>query len=113
MILRGFGCKIVAYDPYKNAAVEAAGIPYLELDEVYAQADILSLHVPLLPTTNHMIDAAALGKMKKGAMLLNVSRGALIDTEAVIAGLESGQLGGYGSDVYEGEAAYFFDDHSR
>ena len=112
MMMQGFGCNVVAYDPFKNKAIEAAGIPYLTLEEVYAQADVISLHVPLLPSTKHMINAEALAQMRPGVTLLNVSRGALIDTAAVADALESGKLSAYGADVYEGEAAYFFDDHS-
>ena len=112
MVMQGFGCKIVAYDPFKNPAIEAAGIPYLTVDEVLAQADVLSLHVPLLPTTKHMIDADAIAKLKPGCTVLNVSRGGLVDTGAVVDGLQSGQISFYGSDVYEFEGPYFFDDHS-
>ena len=112
MIMQGFGCKILAYDPYKNKAIEEAGIPYLTLEEVYAQADVLSLHVPLLPSTKYMINAEAIGRMKEGVTLLNVSRGALIDTTAVVTALQSGAIGAYGTDVYEHESPYFFDDHS-
>lgn len=110
--MQSMGCRVLAYDPFKNKAIEEAGIPYLELDEIYPQADVLSLHVPLLPQTTKMVDAPTIAKFKPGATLLNVSRGALVDTEAVADALESGQLGAYGADVYENEAAYFFDDHS-
>jgi len=112
MAMKGLGCNVIAYDPYKNKAVEEAGIPYMTADEIYAQSDIISVHVPLLPTTKYMINAEAIAKCKPGFQLLNVSRGALVDTEAVISGLASGQIGSYGSDVYEFEGPYFFDDHS-
>ena len=112
MAMQGFGCKIVAYDPFKNPAIEAAGIPYLTVDEVLAQADVLSLHVPLLPATKHMINSDAITKLKPGCTVLNVSRGGLVDTDAIIDGLQSGQISFYGSDVYEFEGPYFFDDHS-
>ena len=112
MIMQGFGCKVVAYDPYKNKLIEEAGIPYLEVDEILAQADVVSLHVPLLPATTHIINAEAIAKMKKGVTLINVSRGALVDTNAVIEGLASAQIGAYGADVYEFEADYFFEDRS-
>ena len=112
MIMQGLGCRVIAYDPYKNAAIEAAGIPYLEIDEILAQADVISLHVPLLPATKHMLNAEAIGKLKKGATVVNVSRGGLVDTEAILGGLESGQIGAYGADVYEFEADYFFEDRS-
>ena len=114
MIMQKLGCEVIAYDPYRNAAIEAAGIPYLTVEEIYARADVISLHVPLLPTTEHMINEEVVSqKLRPGAILLNVSRGGLIDTEAVVKGLAAGQLGGYGSDVYEYEAPYFFDDHSK
>jgi len=112
MVMQGFGCNVIAYDPYKNKAIEEAGIPYVSVDEVYEKADIISLHVPLLPATKYMINEEAIGKMRKGVTLLNVSRGALVDTAAVTAGLGNGQIGFYGTDVYEHEAAFFFDDHS-
>mmetsp|Transcript_1397 Transcript_1397/g.3665 ORF Transcript_1397/g.3665 Transcript_1397/m.3665 type:complete len:422 (-) Transcript_1397:537-1802(-) len=112
MIMQGLGCNVIAYDPFKNKAIEAAGIPYMELDEIYAQADVLSVHVPLLPQTKGLINAEAIGKFKPGATLLNVSRGALVDSQAIVDALASGQIGAYGTDVYEHEAAYFFDDHS-
>ena len=69
MIMQGLGCKVLAYDPFKNKAIEAAGIPYMSLDEIYAQADVMSIHVPLLPQTTKMIDAEAISKFKKGAVL--------------------------------------------
>jgi len=114
MIMQKLGCDVIAYDPYRNAAIEAAGIPYLTVEEIYARADVISLHVPLLPTTQHMINEEVVSqKLRPGVILLNVSRGGLIDTEAVVKGLAAGQIGGYGSDVYEYEAPYFFDDHSK
>lgn len=112
MIMQGFGCKVLAYDPYKNKAIEEAGIPYLTPEEIYAQADVISIHVPLLPATKYMINEEVVPKLKKGCTLLNVSRGALVATQAIIDGLTSGQISAYGTDVYEYEANYFFDDHS-
>ena len=78
----------------------------MSVDEVYEKADIISLHVPLLPATKYMINEEAIGKMRKGVTLLNVSRGALVDTAAVTAGLGNGQIGFYGTDVYEHEVPY-------
>ncbi len=111
-IMRGFGCTLVAYDPYPNAECEGLGVHYLPLAEVLGRADIVSLHLPLTPQTHHLIDAAAIRRMKPGAMLINTSRGALVDTGAAIEGLKSGQLGALGLDVYEEEADLFFEDLS-
>lgn len=112
-IMVGFGCKVVAADPFPNPACEALGVRYLELDEALAVSDIVSLHCPLLPDTHHLIDADVLASMKRGAMLINTSRGALVDTVAAIDALKSQQLGHLGLDVYEEEAALFFEDLSN
>jgi D-lactate dehydrogenase len=111
-ILRGFGCEVLAVDPYQNADCLALGVRYVSLAELLAQSDIVSLHSPLTAENHHLIDATALGQMKRGAMLVNTSRGALIDTIAVIDSLKSGQLGYLGLDVYEEEGDMFFEDHS-
>jgi len=112
-ILRGFGCDVLAYDPYPNADYEADGtLTYVELDDLFAQSDIISLHCPLTPDTYHILDAEALEKTKKGVMIINTSRGALIDASAMIDGLKSGQVGYLGLDVYEEEADLFFEDLS-
>ena len=112
-IMRGFGCTVLAYDvkPSDLLATES-GVRYAPLPEVYAVADILSLHIPLTPTTRHMIDSRALAQMKSGVMLINTSRGGLLDTRALIGGLKSGQVGAAGLDVYEEEEAVFFQDLS-
>lgn len=112
-ILQGFGCRILAYDTYPGAALEASGVEYVDLETLYAQSDILSLHCPLTPETRHMIGAASLETMKKGVMIINTSRGPLIDTSAVIAALKSGKIGYMGLDVYEEEQGLFFEDHSE
>nr|WP_294971475.1 2-hydroxyacid dehydrogenase [uncultured Pseudomonas sp.] len=111
-IMSGFGCHILAYDPYPNRAIEALGGRFVELDELLAQSDILSLHCPLNDATRHLINPRSLRQMKRGAMLINTGRGALVDTPALIEALKSGQLGYLGLDVYEEEAEIFFADRS-
>lgn len=112
-ILHGFGCRLLAYDisPQKNL-IEHLGVQYVDLDILLAESDIISLHVPLMSETYHMIDATAIRKMKPGIMLINTSRGGLIDTKELINGLKSGHIGYAGLDVYEEEDKYFFEDFS-
>ncbi len=109
--LAGFGCKILAYDLYPNDEVKKIG-KYVELEELFAESDIITLHCPLTPETHHMIDSDALDQMRDGMMLINTSRGALVDTEAVIPRLKSGKVGYLGIDVYEEEGDLFFEDFS-
>ena len=111
-IMAGFGCKLLAYDPYPNPAVQALGARYLSLPELLAQAQIISLHCPLTEQTKHLINNDSLAHMQPGAMLINTGRGALVDTPALIEALKSGQLGYLGLDVYEEEAQLFFEDRS-
>jgi D-lactate dehydrogenase len=112
-IFRGFGMRVVAHDPYPQPEWAAErGITYLPLPELLAASDIVSLHVPLSPETHHLINAASLRHLKQGAMLVNTSRGKLIDTASVIAALKSGDLGGLAIDVYEEEEGVFFEDLS-
>ncbi|SDH39376.1 2-hydroxyacid dehydrogenase [Pseudomonas abietaniphila] len=111
-IMAGFGCELLAYDPFPNPQVEALGARYLPLDQLLAQAQIVSLHCPLNEHTRHLINQASLQCMKRGAMLINTGRGALVDTPALIEALKSGQLGYLGLDVYEEEAQLFFEDRS-
>lgn len=111
-IMLGFGTKVLAYDPFHNPELEKIGVQYLPLDEVIAQSDIISLHVPLMPETHYLINEHTISIMKKGAMLINTSRGGLIDTAAVIDGLKSGQIGSLALDVYEEEGNLFFRDLS-
>eukprot|EP00884_Botryococcus_braunii_P010134 jgi/Botrbrau1/19121/Bobra.0077s0034.1 len=111
-IFKGFGGKVIAYDIRENPAVTALGIPYVSKEEVLQEADIVSLHVPLLPSTYHIIDRNSIAMMKDGAMIINVSRGALVDTDAAIEALESAKLGGLAIDVYEHEGALFFSNWS-
>ncbi|HNY31227.1 MAG TPA: 2-hydroxyacid dehydrogenase [Fibrobacteria bacterium] len=112
-ILNGFGCRILAYDTYPNAVLAATGVEYVDLSTLYAQSDILTLHCPLTPETRHLIDAESLDAMRNGVMIINTSRGPLIDTAAVIAALKSGKIGYLGLDVYEEEHGLFFEDHSQ
>lgn len=112
-IMRGFGCRLLAHDPAPAEEAQALGVRYVPLAELFAEADILSLHCPLTPATYHLIDAAAIARMKPGVMLINTSRGALVDTAAVIEGLKSGRIGRLGLDVYEEEADLFFADLSN
>ncbi len=112
-IFRGFGMRVVAHDPGPDFAWAAArGIDYLPLAELLPACDILSLHLPLTPATHHLIDAATVALLKPGAMVVNTSRGKLIDTTAVIAALKRGHLGGLAIDVYEEEEGIFFEDLS-
>ncbi len=111
-ILTGFGCAVIAHDPVENPACIALGIRYAGLDELLEASDIVILQCPLTPETHHLIDEAALGRMKRGAMLVNTSRGAVVDTRALIGALKSGALGSVGLDVYEEEADLFFEDLS-
>jgi D-lactate dehydrogenase len=112
-ILTGFGCRILAYDVRKNPDCEALGAQYVELPELWAGSDIISLHCPLTPQTHYLINESSLAQMRRGVMLINTSRGAVVDTAALIAGLKSGHIGSVGLDVYEEESHYFFTDLSN
>jgi D-lactate dehydrogenase len=111
-ILAGFGCRLLATDPFPNDRVRELGGQYVALPRLLAQADIITLHLPLTRETTHLIDRAAIKQMKPGVMLINTSRGGLVDTRAVIAGLKSGRIGYLGLDVYEEETDLFFKDLS-
>ena len=111
-IMLGFGCRVLAHDPYPNPEVTTLGGIYVELPQLLSESDIVTLHCPLTPQTHHLIDEAAINRMRPGAMLINTSRGPLVDTLAVIEALKSGQLGYVGLDVYEEEADLFFEDLS-
>ena len=108
-ICRGFGMKVIAYDAYPAAD---SGISYVSLDELFKKSDIISLHCPLTDETRHMISTDSIGKMKKGVVILNTSRGALIDSEALLEGIKSRKIGAACLDVYEEEADIFFEDRS-
>lgn len=112
-IMRGIGCRVIAYDPYPNPALVDRGVEYLSLEQIWPQADIISLHCPLTPENHHMINEPALAQMKTGVMLINTGRGGLIDTRAVVVGLKSQKIGYLGLDVYEEEGDLFFEDHSN
>jgi D-lactate dehydrogenase len=111
-ILTGFGCPTLAFDPNPNQSCRSFGVRYVKLDELFAESDIITLHCPLTPGTNYMINDAAIARMKNGVMLINTSRGALLDTLAIIQGLKSGKIGYLGLDVYEEEEQIFFEDRS-
>ncbi len=112
-ILKGFGMNIVAYDPFPDEAyAEREGISYVSLDELYARADIISLHCPLTEDTRYLINASSIAKMKKGVMIINTGRGQLINSEDLVEGLKQKQVGYAGLDVYEEEAQYFYSDVS-
>ncbi|WP_129671289.1 2-hydroxyacid dehydrogenase [Candidatus Chloroploca sp. Khr17] len=111
-IMHGFGCPILAYDVQENPDCLALGATYVSLEELLSRADIISLHVPLMPQTYHMINAQSLASMKRGVMIINTSRGGLIDTEALIAAIERGHIAAVGLDVYEEEEGKFFRDLS-
>lgn len=112
-IMTGFGCRVVAHDPFPNDEVRRLGAEYVALEDLFGAADIVALHLPLTPQTHHLIDAAALGRMKRGVVLINTSRGGLVDTTAVIQALKNGTIGALGLDVYEEEADLFFEDLSN
>ena len=112
-IMLGLGCNVLAFDLIANRDLEAEGVEYLSLMEVLEKSDIISLHCPLNEQTKHLINSTTIGGMKDGAMLINTSRGALIDTRAVITALKKGKLGYLGMDVYEQEEKLFFHDHSE
>lgn len=110
-IMHGLGCRVLACDPQPAAALDGI-VRHVPMDELLRDADIVSLHCPLTPATRHLIDAAALARMRRGVMLINTSRGGLVDTRAVIQALKRGQIGYLGLDVYEEEQQLFFEDLS-
>lgn len=108
--LTGFGCRILAYDMYPNAALKDV-VEYVELDELFAKADMITLHTPLLDSTYHLVNAETIAKMKDGVVLINCARGELMDTTVLIEGIESGKIGALGLDVVEGERGIAHEDH--
>ena len=111
-ILTGFGCRVLASDPYPNAECVALGVEYVPVEALFAESDIVALQCPLTPGTRHLVNDAAIARMKPGVMIVNTSRGAIIDTRAAIRGLKSGRIGGLALDVYEEESGVFFEDLS-
>jgi D-lactate dehydrogenase len=112
-IMAGFGCRLIGYDISENEICRELGMQYVDLGKLYEESDIISLHCPLTPETRYLIDADAVAGMKDGVMIINTSRGAVIDTRAVISGLKSGKIGHLGIDVYEEEGDFFFQDLSN
>lgn len=108
-ICRGFGMEVVAYDAYPSPI---EGVRFLPLEEVLSKADVLSLHCPLMKDTHHMINKKTISSMKKGAVLINTSRGGLVDSIALLGALKTGRLGGAALDVYEEETGLFYEDQS-
>lgn len=112
-IMQGFGCRLVGYDKYESDDCKKLGLKYAELPELFTQSDIISLHCPLTEETHHLIDEQAISTLKQDVVILNTSRGAVLDTRAVVGGLKSGKIGALGIDVYEEEAGLFFEDRSE
>ncbi len=112
-IMKGFGCHLLAYDVFPNDETTAMGATYVDLPTLLSESDIVSLHCPLTPETYHLIDSQAMARMKAGVMLINTSRGALVDTSAAIEAIKNDQLGYLGLDVYEEEDGLFFEDLSN
>ena len=108
-ICRGFGMKVLCYDPFP---ADDPSLTYVPPDELFRESDIISFHCPLTPETRHMVNAASMERMKKGVVLINTSRGALIDSEALLAGIKSRKIGAACLDVYEEESDIFFEDNS-
>lgn len=106
-ILKGFGMNLLAYDPFCNPEVEKLGGRYVDLDELYARSDIITLHCPATPENHYMLNEAAFDKMKDGVMIINTSRGGLIDSAAAIEALKCRKIGALGMDVYENERELF------
>ncbi len=111
-ILHGFGCRLLAVDAFRNAEVEQLGATYLPLHEALPQSDVVSLHCPLTAETRYLVNESTLCLLKRGVLLVNTGRGALLDSRALITGLKSGVIGGLALDVYEEEDKLFFADHS-
>lgn len=109
-ICKGFGMRVLAYDIFPN---ESLGYEYVDLDTLFRESDVISLHCPLTEQTYHIIDEAAVSKMKEHCYIINTSRGGLIDSKALLDALRERRIGGAGLDVYEEEAEFFFEDHSE
>ncbi|WP_413722814.1 2-hydroxyacid dehydrogenase [Sodalis sp. RH24] len=112
-ILKGFGMRLLAFDPYPSAQALALGAEYVDLKTLFAQSDVITLHCPLTPENHHLLDRAAFAQMKDGVMIINTSRGGLIDSQAAIEALKLQKIGALGMDVYENERDLFFEDNSN
>jgi D-lactate dehydrogenase len=111
-IMLGFGCRVLGFDRFPRPECEALGLQYASRDQLLSESDIITLHCPLTPETHHLVCAESIARMKPGVMIINTSRGAVVDTRALIEGLKSGQVGYVGLDVYEEEGDVFFEDLS-
>ncbi|MGE0773258.1 MAG: 2-hydroxyacid dehydrogenase [Cyclobacteriaceae bacterium] len=113
-ILHGFGCKLIASDKFENESLKLHyQVQYVDNDTLFSQSDVITLHVPLSEDTRYLIDRPSIAKMKPGVMLINTSRGGLVNTKAVIDALKTKHIGSFGIDVYEEEDGLFFEDHSE
>lgn len=111
-IFRGLGCRVIACDTFRNPELISLNIEYVDLDQLFCESRIITLHCPLTPETKHLINEQTLSRMPEGVVLVNTSRGALVDTQALINSLKAGHVKGVALDVYEEEASLFFNDHS-
>lgn len=111
-IMLGFGCRVLAHDPYPNDGLRSEGVEYVPLDTLWRESRIVSIHCPLTPQTHHLVNERTLSLMPEGVMLINTSRGGVVDTRAVIRALKTGRIGALGLDVYEEEGDLFFRDLS-
>jgi len=112
--MNGFGCRILGFDPFENIELKTKyDVNYTSLLQLCRDSDIISLHLPLTADSHHVINKRLIHEMKDGVMLINTSRGGLVDTKAVVQGLKTGKIGYFGMDVYEEEAGLFFEDHSN
>ncbi|MGF1713957.1 2-hydroxyacid dehydrogenase [Photobacterium chitinilyticum] len=112
-ILKGLGMNILAYDPYENPIAVELGVTYTSLDDIYRQADVITLHCPMTEENHHMFNAVAFDKMREGVMIINTSRGELLNSKDAIEALKSRKIGSLGIDVYENEKDLFFEDKSN
>lgn len=111
-ILLGIGCRVIANDQYENDELKKLGVSYVSRDDLFRHSDIITLHCPLMPETCHLVNEQTLALTKPGVMLINTSRGGLVETDAVIAALKSERIGALGLDVYEEEGGFFYEDYS-
>ena len=112
-ILKGFGMRLLAFDPYPNPQALELGVEYVDINTLFKQSVVISLHCPLTPENHHLLDASAFSQMKDGVMIINTSRGGLIDSQAAIEALKKQKIGSLGMDVYENERDLFFEDKSN